>query len=97
MRKLLRHPLAKPIARGALTVAVFAMWAEGGLQWFLPRYSDWAVHHLQGLPWLLALPMAACLGVLAALGILATIALPFEALRFAEYVQRRFTNGRSDA
>lgn len=96
MRKLLTHPVAKPIIHGVLTLGAFLLWADGGLQWFLPRYCEWALHQMQGLPWFLALPSAACFGALGACVILATIKLPVDLVGLAEHFVRRFNARRSD-
>lgn len=95
MRKLPTHPSAKPIIHGVLTLSAFLLWTNGGLQWFLPRYFDWALHQMQGLPWFLALPSAACFGALGAVVILGTIKLPVDLLRLAEHLVRRFNARRS--
>lgn len=95
MRKLLTHPSAKPIIHAVLTLIAFLLWANGGLQWFLPRYVEWALHQIQGLPWFLALPSVACFGTLGAVVILGTIKLPVDVLRLAEHLVRRFNARRS--
>ncbi len=95
MRKLLKHRLAKPVIRGVLSLAVLVMWADGGLQWFLPRYVDLALRQTQGLPWFVALPMAALLGVIGALAIVATIQFPGDALELAVLIARRLNGRRS--
>jgi hypothetical protein len=95
MRKLLTHPGAKPIIHGVLTLGAFLMWANGGLQWFVPRYFEWALHQTQGLPWFLELPSAACFGALGAVVILGTIKLPVDLLRLVEHLVRRSNARRS--
>lgn len=96
MRNLLKHPLAKPVVHSVLVLAVFAMWAAGGLQWILPRYAGWVLQQLRGLPLFIAVPAAACLGVIGGLFILATMHLPVDLLELAEQLGRWF-NGRRSA
>ena len=94
MRNLFKHPVAMPVVHGALVLAVFAMWADGGLQWFLPRYADLALQQLQGLPAFIAVPVAACLGLMGGLIILATMQLPVDLFELAAHLFRRFNGPR---
>ena len=94
MCNLFKHPVAKLVAHRVLVLAVFAMWADGGLRWFLPRYAGLALQQLQGLPVFIAVPVAACLGLMGGLIILATMHLPGDLLELAAHLVRRFNGPR---
>ena len=95
MTKLFTHPVAKPIIHGVLILGASLLWADGGLQWFLPRYIDWVLRQVHGLPWVLALPLAGGLGVIAVVIVLATIRLPVDLLTLAKRWLRRSNARRS--
>lgn len=95
MRNLFKHPLTKPVVEGVLVLAVLAMWADGGLQWFLPRYTDWALLQLKGLPLFVAVPVAAGLGLMGGVLIPATMRLPVDLLELAQQLVRWFNCRRS--
>ena len=95
MRNLFKHPLTTPVMHGVLVLAVLAMWADGGLRWFLPRYTDWALQQSKGLPLFVAVPMAAGLGLIGGLFIPATMRLPVDLLELAQQLVRWFNGRRS--
>lgn len=94
MRNLFKHPLAKPVVHRVLVLAVFAIWADGGLQWFLPRYAGLALQQLQGVPVFIAVPVAACVGLMEGLIILATMQLPVDLFELVAHLFRRFNGPR---
>lgn len=97
MRKLVKYSMAKSMVHGLLQLAVFAAWAEGGLQWFLPHYADWALREMQGLALLVAVPMAIALGLFGGMVVLATLQLPILAVALADNAVRWFKCRRGRA
>ena len=95
MPKLVKYSIAKSMVHGLLQLAVFAVWAEGGLQWFLPHFMDWALRETQGLALHVAVPMAIALVLFGGMVVLATLQLPIIVVALADNAVRWFDNRRS--